>query len=147
MFTFLASIFTGIGSNIFVKLFKGAADSILEYYESKDTQETLRQGTWAHALVNAAKADVENRKVAAAERAGSPLMMTLYFLVVFPPIMYYGLFWADTIFQFSWDLPRAPSRLEEFGQSILTIFIGGGTAVAGVVKGAKILSNAGIFRK
>jgi hypothetical protein len=147
MLSFFASIFSSVGANIFLKVFSGISKPILDYYKDKDTAETIRQGTWAKALVTAAQADVENRKTAQAERASSPIIMMMYVALVVMPLMYYTLFWADTIFQFEWDLPRAPQRLEEFGQYILITFLGGGSAVFGIVKGAKVLANAGIFRK
>jgi len=147
MFSFLTSIFTASAANIFVKVFRGVAQPILDHYKSKDVAISARQGTWAGALVTAAQADVENRKTAVAERAGSPIIMSMYVILVVMPLLYYTLFWADTIFQFEWDLPRAPARLEEFGQYILITFLGGGSAVFGIVKGAKVLANAGMFRK
>ena len=147
MFSFLTSIFTTAGASIFIKVFKGVAQPVLDYYKDKDVAETTRQGTWSAALVKAAEIDVENKKIAVAERAGTPILMLLYVVLVVMPLLYYTLFWADTIFQFEWDLPRAPARLEEFGQYILITFLGGGSAVFGVVKGAKILANARMFRK
>ena len=147
MLSFLGTIITSFGAGGIVKIFSGIAQPIVDYYKDKDTQETLRQGTWANALHQAALADVENRKTAAAERAGNPWLMALYINIVFWPMMYYTLFWVDTMFQFEWDLARAPSRLEEFGQYILITFLGGGSAVFGVVKGAKVLANAGMFRR
>jgi hypothetical protein len=145
MFSFLAQIFAGVTSSAFVRVFKGVAEPILDYYKSKEKGETDRQGIWAEALVRAAEADVERNKTAAAERASSPFIMTFYLNIVFWPSLYFSLFWADTIFQFNWDLPKAPDRLEEFGQYVLITFIGGGSAVFGITKGAKILAHARVI--
>jgi len=152
--SFLLKFAAWLGSSTFLKLFRGVSGPILAHYQSKDVQETTRQGIWATALVNAANADVENRKTAALERAASPTLMFVYILILFGPVLYYLLFWLDTIFTNQiwtvagwtiWDwstfeLTRAPQRLEEMGKWIIGIFIGGNTAVAGVIKGAKILT-------
>lgn len=153
-----------LGSNTFLKVFRGIAGPILDHYKSKDIQVTQRQGLWAGALINAAQADVKNRELAQAERANNPWMMFVYFLILIGPVLYYFMFWMDTIFAdqvwainlyffeiniWNWkeyELTRAPARLEDMGKWIIGIFIGGGAAVAGVVKGAKVLSAAGIFK-
>lgn len=146
---------------MFLKVFRGVAGPILEHYKSQDIQVTKRQGIWASTLVSAAQADVENRKLAQAERAQHPILMAIYVMIVLPPALYWFLFWMDTIFAESawsipflgwtimdwstWDLPRAPDRLEEMGRDILAIFLGGGSAVYGITKSAKILRASKIF--
>ena len=152
--SFLVKIVAWLGSSTFLKIFRGVSGPILKHYQSKELQETARQGIWAKTLVEAAQADVENRKIAAKERAGSPSLMFIYLMILFGPVLYYLLFWLDTIFGTQvwtilgfelWDwgqfeLARAPARLEEMGKWVIGIFIGGNTAVAGVIKGAKILT-------
>jgi len=152
MLTLLSKIFASFGASAFIKLFRGVAGPVLDHYKEKEVQETARQSTWAQALVKAAEADVVNRKTAAEERAGNPWLMTLYINIVFWPMMYWTLFWLDTIFSGlpffnTWDLPRAPERLEEFGQYVIVTFLGGGSAVFGITKGAKILRSAKMFGK
>jgi len=82
-------------------------------------------------------------------------------MIVLPPALYWCLFWLDTIFAdvawtvpvlgwtimdwATWDLPRAPDRLEQMGRDILAIFLGGGSAVYGLTKSAKILRASKIF--
>ena len=147
MLSFLGSIFAGFTANAFVKVFKGVAQPVLDYYTSKEKTEGTKHTVWAEALVRAAEADVERNKTAAAERASSPFILTFYLNIVFWPSLYFTLFWADTIFQFQWDLPKAPDRLEEFGQYILITFIGGGSAVFGLTKSAKILAAGKVLGK
>jgi len=145
---------------MFLKVFKGVAGPILDHYKSKDIQVTKRQGIWASTLVSAAQADVENRRLAQAERSQHPVLMAIYVMIVFPPALYWFLFWLDTIFAndvwtffgfftimdwTTWELTRAPDRLEEMGRDILAIFLGGGSAVYGITKGAKILRASKIF--
>lgn len=156
----LAKLFSAAGAGFIVKLFRGIAGPILQHYQAKDKQTTDRQGIWAKALVGAAHADVENRKTAAAERASNPILMGIYIMIMFPPALYWFLFWMDTIFSgqtwtifgwtimdwATWNLPSAPKRLEAMGQEVLIVFIGGTSAVYGVVKGAKVLGAAGIFK-
>jgi hypothetical protein len=157
MITWLLKKFT---ASAFVSIFRGVAGPILEHYQHKDRQVTARQGTWAAALVSAAQADVEHHAIAAKERATNPWMMFLSFMIIFPPALYSFMFWMDTIFAhqtwslFGWtlwdwttyELEKAPDRLEQMGNQILLVTIGGGSAVMGVTKGAKILSNAGVFK-
>lgn len=152
----------GAGAGVIVKLFRGIAGPILEHYQAKDVQVTARQGIWANALVGAAMADVENRRIAAEERGKHPILMALYVGVIAPVVFYWMLFWLDTIFAgqiwrvpwlgwtvmdwVSWDLPRAPQRLEEMGKEVLVVFLGGGSAVYGVTKAANIMKGSGLFR-
>ena len=152
--TLILKLLSWFGGTAFLKIFRGVSEPILKHYQSKSIQETKRQGIWAKTLVEAAKADVENRRTAAQERANSPSLMIVYLLILIGPVLYYLLFWFDTIFAdqvwsiFGWtiwdwsvfELTRAPVRLEEMGLWIIGIFIGGNTAVAGVIKGAKILT-------
>ena len=142
------------------RLAPGLAKSYLDHRKNESVQQTARQGTWAGALTNAAEADVEHRRIAAQERANSPWLMALYVNIILWPSLYYTMFWADTIFAgqvwtlfgwtiFDWEayeLKAAPARLEEMGRWVIGLFIGGNTAVVGVVKGARALQAAGIFR-
>lgn len=160
----LARILAFLGSNMIIRLFRGIAGPILDHYKSKDIQTTKRQGIWATALIGAANADVENRRLAMQERANSPLLMWIYVMVLIGPVLYYLLFWFDTIFANQiweidlwlftipiWDwqeyeLQRAPERLEDMGRWVIGIFLGATGAVTGIVKGAKALRAAGIFK-
>lgn len=162
--SFIANIFASIGASAIVKIFRGIAGPILEHYQHKDRQETERMGIWSNALVRASEADVDLRRIAAQERANNPALMVIYVLILIGPVTYYLLFWMDTIFADQrwainlylfeipiWDwttfeVARAPERLEEMGKWIIGIFLGAGTASAGVVKGAKILRAAKMFR-
>ncbi len=144
--SFLGKIVANIGASAIVKVFSGIAGPILKHYQHKARQVTLRQSTWANALVSAAETDVRNRKLAMAERASSKWLMLLYINLVFWPSLYYTLFWIDTIFPMDWNLTRAPVRLEEAGKYIIMTFLGGGSATFAVIKGARILGNAGIFK-
>lgn len=159
IFSIISMVFTGI-----FKLVPGLAGTYTSYKRDIAVQETERQGMWSQALVHAAQTDVENRKIAAAERANSPMLMFLYFLILIGPILYYMLFWFDTIFANQvweldlyfftipiWDwqayeLTRAPDRLEEMGVWLIGIFVGGNTAVNGVVKGARALQLGGLLK-
>lgn len=155
MILLIQFLFSGI-----FKLVPGLAQGWLNHKKSQAIQQTSRQEIWSDALVTAAHADVEHRKVAAQERANSPWLMRLYINIVFWPSLYYTVWWMDTIFAgqvwtifgwtiFDWGefvLPAAPARLEEMGQWIIGIFIGGNTAVVGVVKGAKALRAIGMFK-
>lgn len=140
MLSFFGTLFAGMTANTFVRVFKGVAEPILDYYKEKESTEGKKHDVWAAALVRAAEADVERNKTAAMERMNSPFILAFYLNVVFWPSLYFSLFWLDTIFQFAWDLPKAPDRLEEFGQYVLITFIGGGSAVFGLTKSAKILA-------
>ena len=158
-----------VGAGFFVKIFRGVAGPILEHFQHKDRQVSVRQGTSAAALVSASQADVEHRRLAMQERASNPFLMGIYVMIIIGPALYWFLFWMDTIFAgqvwtlhleiwgwtlieweimnwVTWDLPRAPKRLEEYGKQILMTFIGGGSAVVGMVGAAKALNKAGIFR-
>jgi hypothetical protein len=142
----LAKIFSSLTVNAIIKVFGGISKPILDYYTEKGKTEVAAQGQFQKTLIKAAKIDVENRKLAQQERASSPFVMALYLWVVFWPATYYTLFWMDTIFSqippFTWfDLPRAPERLEEFGQYILVTFLGGGSAVYGVTKAVRIFKG------
>ena len=124
MFSFLGTIFAGMTASTFVRVFKGVAEPILQYYKEKESTEGKKHSVWADALVRAAEADVERNKTAAMERMNSPFILAFYLNIVFWPSLYFSLFWLDTIFQFQWDLPKAPDRLEEFGQYVIITFIG-----------------------
>lgn len=142
----LAKILSSFTASAIVTIFGGISKPILDYYQEKGKTEVAAQGQFQATLIKAAQLDVENRKLAAAERASSPWVMGLYLWIVFWPAAYYTAFWMDTIFSqippFTWfDLPRAPERLEEFGQYILVTFLGGGSAVYGVTKAVKIFKG------
>jgi hypothetical protein len=145
MFSFLSHVFAGFTANAFIKIFKGIAQPVLDYYTDKERVDAQKHSVWADALVRAAEADVERNKTAAMERMNSPFILAFYLNVVFWPSLYFTLFWIDTIFQLTWDLPKAPDRLEEFGQYIVITFIGGGSAVFGLTKSAKILAAGRII--
>jgi hypothetical protein len=133
----------------------GLATSYMKHQENRAIQGTKRQQVWAQSVTIAAQTDVENRKVAAQERMNHPILLAMYVLVLAGPVLYYLVFWMDTIFAGqdwgfinwgSFNLPRAPARLEEMGVNIINVFIGGTVAVGGVTKTAKILANSGLFR-
>lgn len=142
----------------------GMADSYMKNQQNMAVQGTKRSGIWATALTDAAQADIENRKTAAAERSSSPFIMALYILAMIGPVTYYLMFWMDTIFANQvWSIPlyftdiviwdwttyelqRAPDRLEEMGAWLIGVLVGANTAMVGVVKGAKALGNLGFFK-
>lgn len=150
--------------NLVFKAIPGLSSTYAKHRESMAVQDTKRQGIWSNTLLNAANIDVENRKLAMQERANTPGLMFLYYMVLGPPILYYLMYWADTIFAgqiweinlyfftipiWDWEeyvLEKAPADLAEMGKWIIGIFIGGNTAVIGVVKGASALKAAGLLK-
>lgn len=129
-----------------VKVFRGISGPIFDHFKNKSVQETNRQGIWANALSRAAEADVEHRRLAQQERAANPIVMFLFLNIIGWPTLYWSLFWADTIFQFAWDLPRAPERLEEYGKQVIQWGFGFGATSYGIIRSAKALKGAGIFK-
>lgn len=159
MFTILSMVFGGV-----FKLLPGLADSYFKAQQAAGVQGTKRTNAVTRALVHAAEIDVENRTVAAQERKDHPVLLWLYMLVLIGPILYYLMFWGDTIFGnqvwainlyffqvplidwTTYELTRAPDRLEEFGRDLILLFVGGSVAVNGVVKGVKEIGKTGLFK-
>jgi hypothetical protein len=109
---------------------------ILTHLQSKDVQVTKRYGAFLRTLIHVGNAEVKAREVASNERIAlweSWYFRFLFSLVIVPPATYYALFWADTIFQFPWDLGRAPDRLEQMGGTIILTWIGAGTMASGLL--------------
>ena len=140
-------IIASVGASSIVKVFTGISGPIFKHFQSKDIQETNRQGIWADAMMEAAKADVAHRRLAQRERASNPFIMFMFLNIIGWPTLYWSLFWADTIFQFDWDLPRAPERLEAYGKEVIQWGFGFGASTYGIIKGARVLKGAGLFRR
>lgn len=155
----IVTMILGTLASGFFKIIPGLAQKYLDHKQNQAVQGTQRQGIWAGALVSAAHADVENRRIAAAERSGNRILMGLYIMTLAGPVFYWFMFWMDTIFAgqvwslwgweimnwATWDLPRAPDRLEEYGKEVIANGLFGTAAIYGVTKAAKILQATGLL--
>lgn len=159
----IISIITMLITGVF-KMVPGLASTYTKHRESMAVQDTKRQGIWSDTLLSAANIDVENRKLAMQERSNSPMLMRMYVVLLFFPILYYTMYWMDTIFAgqvweinlyfftipiWDWEkyvLKAAPPDLAEMGKWLIGIFVGGNTAVNGIVKGAVALKASGIIK-
>ncbi len=133
-------LFAGIVSKVIGLFGTSALNGVFSTLNNKMTQETARQGIWATALTNAVAAEVQQREIASRERValwGSLWYRLLVYVIIAPPATYIAAVYIDTIFQFSWKIPSAPARFEDWGFTLLMTFIGGGSAVSAVVGAAK----------
>ncbi len=122
----------------------GFLDTWLKRMNEREAQTTARTGQFASTLKTALESEVLARQVASQERValwGSPLYQFLITMIVLPPALYSAAVFGDSIFQFPFDVAKAPSRFEELGFNILMTFIGASGAVGAVS------SLKGVWRK
>ena len=118
---------------------------VLDYYQSKEAQHTARSVVFVDMMKSALQAEVERGNQQSRERIalwGDAWYKALVILIIAPPAIYAAAVFADSIFQFPFDIDAAPERFETLGFDIMKAFIYGGSFAGGVIGAAKM-----IFRK
>lgn len=126
--TFLASVAAKVVSKTGLQF----AETILKGFTIREEEGTKRLGTYATAFRDALDYEVQARRVASSERVAlwhDPFYKGLIILIVAPPAIYHASVYADSIFNFDFDILSAPARFEDIGANIILTFIGSTGAV------------------